>query len=127
MGPVKVKAALLTIVLAQGAAVMPATAQYPTYRPARPTFSPYLQLFQVNPGYLPNYHTYVRPNIYQDAVNRQLSESISRNQQSIDRQREALQNFSETQLSVQPAGSRGTGVHGRFRNYSHYYSRSRNR
>ena len=42
------------------AAAGPAAAQG-LYRPAKPTLSPWLNLYNQNPGPLDNYHQYVRP------------------------------------------------------------------
>jgi hypothetical protein len=46
-----------------------AQAQTPRYQPARPTVSPYLNLFRNNTGPLPNYYSLVRPQLQQQDFN----------------------------------------------------------
>lgn len=102
-------AAALTLVL------ISVRSGYSQYQPASPTVSPYLNLFNSNNGFLPNYHTFVRPMVNQQQVNRQLEQTIRRQNESI----RSLQG----KFSVNSAAGGGpTGVHGRFRNYSHFYS-----
>jgi len=55
-------------------------AQTPRYQPARPTISPYLNLFRGNTGPLPNYYSLVRPQLYQQDFNqRQLTSQQQQN------------------------------------------------
>jgi hypothetical protein len=55
-------------------------AQTPRYQPARPTVSPYLNLFRNNTGPLPNYYSLVRPQLQQQDFNqRQLTAQQQQN------------------------------------------------
>jgi hypothetical protein len=104
----------------------PAAAQnqnkgYSRYTPARPTISPYNELFRPETGPLPNYHQYVRPLQQQIAVNKQ-QQAVNRQQAVFNTEqdtglRNVQQGFRQLQTGTLPA----TGIGGTFRNFSHYY------
>jgi hypothetical protein len=84
----------------------------PSYRPATPTLSPYLQLFRPNPGPLPNYQSFVQPLQNQQQTNLMQQTQITQLQQS---QQELQQQYST------PAAATQTGVGGIYNSLSHYY------
>ena len=63
-----------------------AAAQRPIarYQPARPTISPYLNLFRRDFGPVPNYYTQVRPELRQRAATRQLQREVQSQRQRLD-------------------------------------------
>jgi len=91
----------------------PAMAQ-PRYTPSRPTFSPWLNLYQRNTGVLDNYHTYVRPQV-------ELERTLRQQDLALSRQSAALRNIQGQLNRERPAQAGPTGVHSTFMNYSHYY------
>ena len=115
--------AVLALTVLLGPAVAESAAQTgrrPSINPRlnairRPTVSPYLELLNTNNRFgLPSYQAYVRPQIEQQAVNRQQQAEIRRLERDIARQGAANR-----------AGSndvRGTGHRSYFGNYSHYYT-----
>jgi hypothetical protein len=50
----------------------------PRYQPARPTVSPYLNLFRRDAGPLPNYYSLVRPQLNQQAIDMELLQNQAR-------------------------------------------------
>jgi hypothetical protein len=94
--------------------------QIQRYRPATPTVSPYLNLLRTNDfGGLPNYYSLVRPQLQQQAINRQLQ--VSNQQQSA-----ALSALSQqAQTGVSPTGKASQfmwpGSQPAFQNTSRYY------
>ena len=91
-----------------------AQTQVPRYRPARPTVSPYMNLFRENRGPLPNYHTYVRPMLQQRSTNYQQQFATQQLQQQV----QALQ---QQGRQYGPAQVAPTGIGATFMNRSHYY------
>lgn len=83
------------------------------YQPARPTVSPYLDLFRLNTSPLPNYYTYVRPFQEQQAFNQQTTAALQQVRQGFQ-QSQALRQEDQT---FAPTGTGAT-----FRNFLHYYS-----
>ena len=84
------------------------------YEPARPTLSPYLNLFRANAGPIPNYYTFVRPQLEQNVVNQT-------QQAAIARQGASLQQLSQGVRQSTDAGLAPTGTGSRFMNLSHFY------
>lgn len=83
--------------------------------PFYPTFSPWLRLYQHNPGPLDNYNSYVRPEL-------QLRERIQRIN-AISAHQAAGMSDLQGQLEGlhNDAAVRPTGTGSVFMNYSHYY------
>ena len=88
---------------------------YATYRPSRPTVSPYLDLFRQRTGELDNYHTFVRPKLRTQAALRRQSAQFG----SLQRQFGGLQSQFSSLQNTQVAP---TGIGGGFMNFSHFYS-----
>jgi hypothetical protein len=78
------------------------------YQPARPTLSPYLNLYRTQRGPIPNYHLYVRPILQQEQINAQQGAAVQQLQQGM----------MEKQTTVQGT----TGIGAGYRNFSHYYT-----
>ncbi|MEX2139938.1 MAG: hypothetical protein WD894_11795 [Pirellulales bacterium] len=97
----------------------------PRYAPSRPAVSPYLNLLRRDTGPVPNYHTLVRPQLQQQAINQQ-QRAINQQQQSlVQAQQRGLQRVQAGLLEIrQPQGS-PTGTGGGYMDYSHFYSFSR--
>lgn len=93
----------------------PAAAQPPRYTPSRPTVSPYLNLLRNDNGTMPNYYSLVRPQLDQQAFDRQATQNSRMNSIAI-RKLESL--------STNPTGA-PTGSGSTFNNLSHYYPRRR--
>ncbi len=98
-------------VLASGAVM----AQGP-YLPSSPTISPWMGLFQRNPGPLDNYNTFVRPQ-------QQLQGVIQQQNGVMMQQGNAIQTLSGqvTKIGDPSSRIRATGAGAMFMNYSHYY------
>lgn len=113
--------AILTLVIASAALLtaLPASAQgrrpYSPYQPARPTISPWFNLYRQDGGALDNYHTFVRPEIQLRTTLRQQAYDINRQGRDIQAMR---QNMSGVKRAM---GIRPTGSGSMFMNYSHYY------
>jgi hypothetical protein len=100
------------------------------FQPAKPTLSPYLDLFRENRGLLPNYHTFVRPKIEQQEFNQQqqlfndrqlmVNETQRRTNVTIQDSMQQLQQGGGT-MRIRPAGGAQTGIGSGFRNFSHFY------
>jgi hypothetical protein len=99
-----------------------AQAQYPPtrYQPSRPTVSPYLNLLRTDRGPLPNYYTFVRPQLEQQWTNQQLQSGIIQN-------RTNLQAVGQRVGQIEAATMQPTGTGASFMNYSHYYGGNRRR
>ncbi len=67
------------------------------FQPSRPTVSPYLNLFRNNNSPVPNYYTFVRPELNQMQVNQQ-------QQQLLLRQSAEIQGLQQNLLQAQTAG-----------------------
>ena len=113
-------------VLALVAAATPAQAQYrgkalgsksSSYQSIlnRPVISPYLNLLRPNAGPLPNYHTWVRPQLEQQEFNDQQTRQV----QSL--QRQVMSNRMGGDRNTGSSGLRPTGHGSTFMNYSHFY------
>ena len=93
----------------------PAEAQG-TYRPSRPTISPWLNLYNRNPGPLGNYFTYVRPQM-------ETREALQQQDTRIRQQGAGIQTLGQQVTSLEQQGPTApTGTGAGFMNYSHYYS-----
>ncbi len=82
------------------------------YQPSSPTLSPYLNLLQTNYGPVPNYYSLVRPQLAQQAFNRQV-ESNERTQAL------RIQALAEEGAPATPISR--TGKAGGFMDYLHYF------
>ncbi len=95
----------------------------PSYRPSRPTISPYFQLYNRNSSPVGNYHGFVRP---RQQVYRSFQQQNRTNQQQNrinQRQSSDLRSLGQQVLSIRESGSlRPTGTGSTFMNYSHYYN-----
>jgi len=87
-----------------------------SYRPAQPTFSPWLNLYQRNSGPLDNYHTFVRPEM-------QLRATLRQQRTMLQDQGEGLRELSGQVSAVQQsrAPAHPTGAGSVFMDYEHYY------
>jgi hypothetical protein len=92
------------------------------YQPSRPTVSPYLNLLRRDAGPVPNYHTLVRPQLQQQAINQQ-QRAINQQQQSqIRNQQRDLDRVQSGLLQMRSPQASPTGTGSAFMNYSHFYS-----
>jgi hypothetical protein len=109
--------ALLTMGAAQGSsALAQAMGQYQ----ARPTLSPWMNLFQRNAGPVDNYHTYVRPQM-------QLRDTLHQQNMQLQQQTAGLEAVGQqiTELQQPQPVARPTGTGSVFMDYSHYYDMRR--
>lgn len=108
-----------------------ANAQVMRYQPARPTVSPYLNLFRPNNGVIPNYQSLVRPMLQQQAINQQQQLFNEQQSQSLQQLQLNMQGMQQQQASgslVPPTGksswfARPSSRH-QFMNTSRYFSQS---
>jgi hypothetical protein len=108
-------AALMGVVLVGFVLASDASAQRRSqwqFQPSSPTLSPYLNLLQTNFGPVPNYYSLVRPQLSQQAFNRQ----VEANQRSQTLRIQAL-----TEEGAPAAPITRTGKAGGFMEYLHYY------
>lgn len=98
-----------------------AEAQQPVdrYRPARPTLSPYLDLFRQDTGVVDPFNTFVEPQRRLQSQARQFQREIAGQQATINN----LQQQVQTQLQMRPTGARPTGTGATFMNHSHFFPR----
>jgi hypothetical protein len=111
MARIALVAAVLVAWLAQDA-----LAQAPPrrYQPARPTISPYLNLFRPEVSPLPNYYSFVRPQFQE--------RDFQGRQQAINVQQQAeIQTVNQGLLQIAEPSIPSTGRGGTFRNYSHFF------
>lgn len=90
-----------------------------------PTLSPYLNLLRNDGddlGGLPNYHTFVRPALEQQRINRQQRRQIQRLDQEVQQVNRQLMFQQDPTNAVRPTGHVTV-----FMNHSHYYSFGRRR
>ena len=100
-----------------------------SYRPARPTVSPYLNLMRDDVGALPNYQTFVRPIVEQQRINREADRRINDADRQITELRQAPMPGTAPQqpvvtgraLQVRRLNVRRTGINGQFQYYSHFF------
>lgn len=97
------------------------------YQPARPTISPYINLFRRDRGPLPNYYTFVRPQLQQQQQNRQFQQQNNQLQRELQRQQGEIErsNFApgraDTNLQFRPAPVAPTGGRSSFMTHSSYF------
>ena len=90
-----------------------------SYRPARSTLSPYLQLSRRDGGQiLPSFQTFVQPQIQAQQFRRQQESNTQVLQQGLQQVQEAQQSQQQT------GGSIATGIGSGFRNSQQYYRTS---
>jgi hypothetical protein len=92
------------------------------YSTARPAVSPYLNLLRENRGPVPNYHSLVRPQLQQHAINRQQQAINQQQQTSIRAQQRGLKSVQTGLLEVRRPQAGPTGRVGGFMNYGQFYS-----
>jgi hypothetical protein len=89
--------------------------RYTPYQPSTPTISPWMNLYQRNPGPLDNYNTYVRPQI-------QLRDTLQQQDARIQRQGNSIHLLGQEVTEIQQEPTvRPTGSGAGYMNYSHYY------
>lgn len=89
-----------------------------TYQPARPAFSPYLQLSRREQGQiLPSYQTFVQPRVQARQFQRQQTANVQQLQRS-------LHQVQQSQGQIQELGNIPTGVGAGFRNGGAFYRTS---
>jgi hypothetical protein len=87
----------------------------PNFQPSTPTLSPWLHLYEKNPGPLDNYHMYVRPRM-------ELRDTLQSQQSNINQQYLGMQSLNEEVRGLQPQEQvRPTGTASVFMNTTHYY------
>lgn len=87
-----------------------------SYRPSRPTLSPWFNLYRSEGGALDNYHSFVRPE-------QQLRRTLTQQESAIRQQGASLRTLGGQMSSMQQAyPTRPTGTGSTFMNFSHYYS-----
>ena len=93
-----------------------------SYEPASPTVNPYLNLLRTDFGPLPNYHSLVRPQLRQQAFNREASREIEYNlrQLSAVEQTPAAESPGGV-IQVRQAQGRPPRVSSQFQYFSHYF------
>jgi hypothetical protein len=105
-------------------------AQVRRYEPARPTISPYINLFRRDRGVLPNYHTYVRPIQQQYQLNEYQQQVIQQQNRAINQLQSNVQGLQQNQAAqlVAPTGKGSwfnrPSSRNAFMNTSRYYSQS---
>jgi hypothetical protein len=87
--------------------------------------SPYLNLLRRDAGPIPNYHTLVRPQLQQQAINQQQQALNLQQQTQLQTQQQGLQRVREGLLEIRQPQARPTGTGGGFMNFDHFYSFSR--
>jgi hypothetical protein len=85
-----------------------------SYRPYKSTISPWMNLFQRNPGPLDNYHSYVQPQL-------QLQQTINQQNAELQQQSTRLQSLASKELVQGHDQVHPTGTGGVFMEYSHYF------
>jgi hypothetical protein len=97
----------------------PAEAQFPGYRPARPTLSPYFDLYRRDSGALGPYHSDFRPR-------QEFRRAIQQQGASLQQQYATISSLDRRMSLVErpPQAVRPTGTGSVFMNYSHYYPTS---
>jgi hypothetical protein len=100
-----------SVVLAQGVGGPAPPARY---QPARPTISPYLNLFRRDVGPLPNYYSLVRPQLNQIEFNKRQQVTNAQQQAQIQQNARNIVGISESVAAP-------TGTASVYRNYGHYY------
>lgn len=103
-----------------------AVAQRPQrYQPARPTVSPYMNLFRNNNSPVPNYYSFVRPQLNQIQVNQEQQALLMRQNSEIQGlQKNLLQTRTDGPVSGSPSWFQTPGSRSTFMNTSGYYSRA---
>jgi hypothetical protein len=90
----------------------------------KPTVSPYLNLLRGNTGPVPNYHSLVRPQLQQQAINQQ-QRAINLKQQSLSQaNQQGIQRVQQGLFELRQSQASPTGTGGGFMNFSHFYSLS---
>ncbi|QDU89361.1 hypothetical protein Pla175_27500 [Pirellulimonas nuda] len=113
-------ATLALAAICSDASAQRGSGQSPRYTPATPTLSPYLGLLSNQGGALPNYFALVRPLQKQQAINRDQTLALQRQEVQIERTRQEF-----GQLEVRPTGTaawfNNPPQSGGFQNRSHYF------
>jgi hypothetical protein len=93
-----------------------AEAQYPGYRPPRPTLSPYFDLYRREAGPLGPYHSDFRPR-------QEFRRTLQQQGASLQQERSTISSLDRRMSLFEraPQGVRPTGTASVFMNYSHYY------
>ncbi len=84
------------------------------YTPSRPTVSPYLNLLNTNQGPLPNYYTYVRPQLQQNRINQEQSTALRQQQMELNKLEGGMMKFRQSE-------TRPTGTGATFMNHGRYF------
>jgi hypothetical protein len=99
------------VVVVGGLVSAPAALAQPRYYPQNGPISPWMNIFQRQPGPLDNYHSYVRPEF-------QLRNTLGMQNAALQQQAAGLQLVGQNQQAGQIAA---TGTGSVFMNLSHYY------
>lgn len=95
-------------------AVAPASGQQRYRSPYGPTLSPYLEYLRAQPGVIPNYYQFIRPQ-------RELRQTLNQYDRTLTQEQRQIRQLEGQlhQIKESPAAPTGTGA--TFQNYSHYY------
>ncbi len=104
---------LLSFLLVAGTVWAPSAYAQPRYYPNRGPISPWMNMWQRQPGPLDNYHTYVQPEF-------QLQRAMSQQNRALMQNAAGIQSLGE-QMNRTESQVRPTGTGSVFMNYSHYY------
>jgi len=106
---------LLSLLLVGGTVWTPSVFAQPRYFPNRGPISPWMNMWQRQPGPLDNYHTYVQPEMQLQGVVSQQHNALMRNATGIQDLGEQMEN-GQKEIPVHPTGTGSV-----FMQYSHYY------
>jgi hypothetical protein len=108
--------ALGVLLVFGGSAWSPSAFAQPRYYPRSGAVSPWMSMFQRNPGPLDNYHSYVQPQI-------QLQNTLGQQNAALQQQSTRLQSLGQQLSESEQEGPiHPTGAGSVFMNYSHYYT-----
>lgn len=108
------RAIIFLVVGATLLATAPAYSQQRYRSPYGPTMSPYLEYLRAQPGVIPNYYQFIRPQRELRQTLNQYDRTLTQEQRQIQQLEGEIQRIKES-----PAAATGTGA--TFQNYSHYY------
>ena len=106
---------LLTLLLVVGAIWTPSAFAQTRYGTVRGPISPWMDLFQRNPGPLDNYHSYVKPEIQLQRTITQQNNALMQNAAGIQVLGQQMEN-GQKESQVRPTGTGSV-----YMDYSHYY------
>jgi hypothetical protein len=112
---IRSKLVLLSLLMVCGAVWTPTASAQPRYYPTRGPISPWMNLWQRQPGPFDNYHSYVKPELQLQDQMTQQNKSLMQNAQGL---KSLGQQFASSQKEAQVSP---TGTNSVFMEFSHYY------